>query len=159
MMTDCSIHKVSFLNFNFIASTVFENFRLFFKQLIFTHEIGKCPKHSGSESLPLLRNCRDPMESEPSPWNIEIKKIGDSYVIAATWPVLLCAGVYSQFNLYYSLLQETSLGLCLGLILKKFEKRFRSSVPNLTHQLNFQSAVQARVGKSYSASGLTECSP
>ena len=43
--------------------TVCENCRLFFIQLILPYEIGKCPKHSGSESLPLLRHCRDPMES------------------------------------------------------------------------------------------------
>ena len=33
-------------------------------------------------------------------------------------------------------------GVRLGAILKKFEKRFGSSAPDLTHQLNFQSAVQ-----------------
>ena len=41
---------------------VFENFRLFFIQLIFMYEVWKCPKHRGSESFPLLRHCRDPME-------------------------------------------------------------------------------------------------
>ena len=60
--------------------TVFENVRLFFIQLIFMYEVEKCPKHSGSESLPLLHHCRDPMESWPS--NL---KIGDGYVIAASW--------------------------------------------------------------------------
>ena len=35
---------------------------LFFIQLIFMYEVGKCPNHM-SETLPLLRHCRDPMES------------------------------------------------------------------------------------------------
>ena len=40
--------------------------------------------HSGSESLALLRHCKDPMESQPSPRNIKIfYKIGDGYVVAA----------------------------------------------------------------------------
>ena len=36
-----SVHKVSFLNF---IATVFENFRLFFIQIIFIYEVGKCPR-------------------------------------------------------------------------------------------------------------------
>ena len=43
---------------------------------------------------------------------------------------------------YYTLLLETDPGVFLGAILKKFDKRFGSSAPDLTHQLNFQSAVQ-----------------
>lgn len=44
----------------------------------------ECPRHSGLESLPLLRHCRDPMQSQQSPRNIKIfKKVGDDYVIAA----------------------------------------------------------------------------
>ena len=39
------------------------------------YEVGKCPKQ---------RLCRDPVELQPSPRNIKILKIGDSYVIAAT---------------------------------------------------------------------------
>ena len=60
MMIDYSIHKGNFLNF--IAPNIFFKLRLFFIQLFFIYEVGKCPKHSGSESLPLLRHCRDPME-------------------------------------------------------------------------------------------------
>ena len=60
MMMDYSVHKVSFLNL--LHQKVFENFRLFFIQLIFMYEVWKCPKHRGSESFPLLRHCRDPME-------------------------------------------------------------------------------------------------
>ena len=46
-----------------LHQTVFEKFRLFFIQLIFMSEVGKCPKHSGSESScfpdPLiLKSCR-----------------------------------------------------------------------------------------------------
>ena len=39
------------------------------------------------------------------------------------------------------MLLETDPGVYLGAILRKFEKRFESSAPDLTHQLNFQSAV------------------
>ena len=35
-------------------------------------DVGNCPKHSGSESLPLLRHCRDPMDWLLSPRNIKI---------------------------------------------------------------------------------------
>ena len=81
---DYSKHKVSF--HNFIAPNRFlKIFRLFFIQLIFMYEVGKCPKHSRSESLPMLRHCRDPFESWPSPRNINIfKKIRDSVFITAT---------------------------------------------------------------------------
>ena len=44
---------------------------------------------------------------------------------------------------YCTLLLETDPGVHLGAIQRKFEKRFGSSAPDLTHQLNFQSAVQA----------------
>ena len=49
MMMDHNIHKLIFLNL------LHQNFRLFFIQLIliYEHEDGQCPKHSGSESLPL----------------------------------------------------------------------------------------------------------
>ena len=40
------------------------------------YEVRKYPKHSGSESLTMLRHCRDPKD-------IKILKIGDGYVIAA----------------------------------------------------------------------------
>ena len=56
-----SIHKGSFPNF--IAQKFKKKIRLFFIQLFFIYEVGKFPKHSGSESLPRLRHCRDPMES------------------------------------------------------------------------------------------------
>ena len=46
-----------------IVPNSFENFGLLFIQVIFMNEVGKCPKHSVSESLLLLRHCRDPMES------------------------------------------------------------------------------------------------
>ena len=61
MMMDYSVNKDGFLNV--IVQSLFQNFRLFFIQLIFMYGVGKCPKHSGSDSLPLLRPCRDPMES------------------------------------------------------------------------------------------------
>ena len=48
---------------------------------------------------------------------------------------------------YYTLLLQTDPGVFLGAILKNFDKRFGSSAPDLTHQLNFQSAVQC-VGES-----------
>lgn len=43
---------------------------------------------------------------------------------------------------YYTLLLETSPDLCFADILRKFDKRFGSAVPDLANQLNFQSAVQ-----------------
>ena len=59
-----------------LRQTVFENFRIFFIQMIFMYRVdGKCPKHSGSESLQLLRHrCRDPTESFPSSRFIYILK-------------------------------------------------------------------------------------
>ena len=73
MMMDYTIHKVSFLNF--IAPNSFGKFQtILHTQLIFMYEVGKCPKHSGTDPLPLLRQCRDPMESLPSPRNIKIFK-------------------------------------------------------------------------------------
>ena len=56
MMMDYSIHKVIFLIL--LHKTAFDNFRLFFIKLMFMYEVGKWPKHSGSESLLLLRHCR-----------------------------------------------------------------------------------------------------
>ena len=46
-----------------LHKAVFENFRIFFLQLIFIYKVGKCPKHIETESLWLLHDCRDPMES------------------------------------------------------------------------------------------------
>lgn len=43
----------------------------------------ECPRHSGLESLPLLRHCRDPMQSQHSKKYQIFKKVGDNYVIAA----------------------------------------------------------------------------
>ena len=45
------------------------------------------------------------------------------------------------FAEYYTLQLENP-GFTLGPILRKFDLRFESSAPDLTHQLNFQSAVQ-----------------
>ena len=45
------------------------------------------------------------------------------------------------FAEYYTLQLENT-GFTLGSILRKFDWRFESSAPDLTHQLNFQSAVQ-----------------
>ena len=56
------IHKDSFLNF-FCTLQFLIFFRLFLIHLIFMYVVGKYRKHSGSESLPLLRHCRDPIES------------------------------------------------------------------------------------------------
>ena len=74
VMMNYSIHKFRFLDF---IAAVFENFRTFFMQLTLY------PKHSRSESLPLLPPLRDPMESQPSPRNSKILNIGDCYLIAA----------------------------------------------------------------------------
>ena len=43
---------------------------------------------------------------------------------------------------YYTLMLETTPRLRFSEILRKFDKRFGSSAPDLTHQLNFQSATQ-----------------
>ena len=53
-----------------------------------------------------------------------------------------CFALEGMASKYYTLLLETDPGVHLGPILRKFEKRFGSSAPDLTHQLNFQSAVQ-----------------
>ena len=53
-----------------------------------------------------------------------------------------CFALEGMASEYYTLLLETDPGIHLGAILRKFEKRFGSSAPDLTHQLNFQSAVQ-----------------
>ena len=47
------------------------------------YEVGKCPKHSESESLPLLRHCRNLLSRSRLPEISKFLKIGDSYVIAA----------------------------------------------------------------------------
>ena len=48
-------------------------------------------------------------------------------------------------------------GVHLGSILKKFKKRFGSSIPDLTHLPT--SNQPCRTVKSHSTSALTECSP
>ena len=48
-----------------------------------------------------------------------------------------CFALEGRASEYYTLLLETDPGVCLGVILKKFKKCFRSSAPGLTHQLNF----------------------
>ena len=53
-----------------------------------------------------------------------------------------CFALEGLASEYYTLLLEIDPGVRLGAILRKFEKRFGSSAPALTHQLNFQSAVQ-----------------
>ena len=55
------IHEISFLYY--IAPNIFFLFLSIPMQLIFVKEVGKCPKHSGGESLSLLSNCREPMAS------------------------------------------------------------------------------------------------
>ena len=73
MLIDYSINTVCLLNFT--APISFWWFcRIFFIQITFMYEVGKCPKQRGSESLPLLRHCRDPFESKPSPTNIKFFK-------------------------------------------------------------------------------------
>ena len=49
---------------------------------------------------PLLRRCRDSLESEPSPRNIKILKIGDGYDIAAniTNTVYMVKPMHSHIN-------------------------------------------------------------
>ena len=53
-----------------------------------------------------------------------------------------CSALEGRASEYYTLLLETDPGVRQGAILKKFEKSFGSSAPDLTRQLNFQSAVQ-----------------
>ncbi|XP_062615272.1 uncharacterized protein LOC134277010 [Saccostrea cucullata] len=53
-----------------------------------------------------------------------------------------CFSLEGAASEYYTLLLETSSQLRLGEILQRFEKRFGPSAPDLTHQLNFQSACQ-----------------
>ena len=53
-----------------------------------------------------------------------------------------CFALEGMVSEYYTLLLETDSGVRLGAILRKFEKRFGSSAPDLTHQLNFQSTMQ-----------------
>ena len=52
--------------------TVSEKCRVLFLQLIFMYEVLKFPNYSGSKLLvlSLLRHCRYPMESQPSPKSI-----------------------------------------------------------------------------------------
>ena len=70
-----------------------------------------------------------------------------------------CFALERMASEYYTLLLETDPGVRLGAILKKFEKRFGSSAPDLTHQMNFQSAVQGIGNLSPSASDPTGYSP
>ena len=94
MMMDFSIHNGSFKIL--LHQTFFKKLRLFFIQLFFIYEVGKCPKYSGSESLPLLRHCRDP-ESQSSPRNTKILKIRDSFVSASnTRSTQLCTQLVSH---------------------------------------------------------------
>jgi hypothetical protein len=53
-----------------------------------------------------------------------------------------CFSLEGADSEYYTLLLETSPDLSLDDILARFEKRFGSSAPDITHQLNFQSATQ-----------------
>ena len=53
-----------------------------------------------------------------------------------------CFALEGMASEFYTLLLETDPRVRLGVIPKKFEKRFGSSAPDLTHQLNFQLAVQ-----------------
>ena len=124
MMMNYSIHKGSFPNF--IAPNSFLKFRQFFIQLFFMQEVGKYPKHSGSESLPLLRHCRDPMESQPSPRNIKILKIGDGYVIAAklyhTYVGKQTVSVFVNIlidcvQLYYTYVGKQTVGVYVNILI------------------------------------------
>lgn len=53
-----------------------------------------------------------------------------------------CFSLEGLASEYYTLLLEVSPRLRFRDILKKFDKRFGTSAPDLTHQLNFQSASQ-----------------
>lgn len=55
---------------------------------------------------------------------------------------LFCFFLEGQANEYYTLLLEVCPRLRFRDILKKFDKRFCTSAPDLTHQLNFHSASQ-----------------
>ena len=101
MMMDYSIHKVSFLNS--IAPKSFRNFGLFFIQLIFMHEAGKCPKHSRSESLILLCHCRDPLVIAVSQkyWNF---KNGRRLRYRSSFETSLCKSIkiwFSMLSLFF----------------------------------------------------------
>jgi hypothetical protein len=65
-----------------------------------------------------------------------------------------CFSVEGAASEYYTFLLETSPDLSLNDILARFEKRFGSSAPDITHQLNFQSAVQFS-GETLRQSGQT----
>ncbi|XP_056017426.1 uncharacterized protein LOC130053844 [Ostrea edulis] len=54
----------------------------------------------------------------------------------------LCFSLEGTASDYYTLLMETDRGLSLADIIGRFEKRFGSSAPGITHQLKFQSASQ-----------------
>ena len=58
--------------------TFFLDFRVYFMQLFFMNEARKCPNHTESEYIQLLRHCRDSMESWPSPRHIQIIKKMDT---------------------------------------------------------------------------------
>ncbi|XP_056003459.1 uncharacterized protein LOC130046578 [Ostrea edulis] len=53
-----------------------------------------------------------------------------------------CFSLEGTASDYYTLLLDTDRNLSLTDILRRFEKRFGSSAPDLSHQLNFQSASQ-----------------
>jgi hypothetical protein len=53
-----------------------------------------------------------------------------------------CFSLEGAASEYYTLLLETSPDLRPNDILARFEKRFGLSAPDITHQLNFQSATQ-----------------
>lgn len=55
---------------------------------------------------------------------------------------LFCFFLEGQASEYYTLLLEVCPRLRFRDILKKFDKRFCTSAPDLTHQLNFHSASQ-----------------
>lgn len=90
------------------------------------------------------------------------RDIGISAMMASPTARLFCINLFCFFlegpaSEYYTLMLETTRRLRCSEILRKFDKRFGSSTPDLTHQLNFQSATQ-NSGDSYD-SGRTECSP
>ena len=62
MTMDCNIQKVSFRIFFCTKEFFFLlSFRLSFMQNIFMNKVTKCPNYIGSESIQLLRHCRDPV--------------------------------------------------------------------------------------------------
>jgi hypothetical protein len=53
-----------------------------------------------------------------------------------------CFSLEGTASDYYTLLLDTDPHIAFAEILRRFHKRFGSSAPDLTHQLNFQSASQ-----------------